>query len=348
MDMTKLDKNFVQNTNIPKENITFYNADNAPLELLGVMRAGDIYARMDLALAKSVGEGLYDLAKHTSGGRVRFMTDSSYVAIACKLPPVVIPPHMTRLCRSGVDIYADGRFCAMFGPDSDSANTFSGIYEFPTKAMREIVINLPLANTVHSLYIGLETDAHVKTCPPYEKRVVLYGSSITQGLSASRPGNTFAAITARNLSWDFLNLGFSGNAKGEAVVALYIKKLPMDVFVYDYDHNAPDAAHLAKTHKPFFDIIRAENPSLPIIILTRPDVQKDTKERIAARRAVIYDTYCQAVASGDQHVYFIDGATLWGEDGYDCCSVDGCHPTDLGMYRMAEVLTKTIQDVIAK
>ncbi len=348
MDMTKLDKNFVQNTNIPKENITFYNADEAPMEVLGVMRTGDIYARMDLELAQSVGEGLYDLAQHASGGRVRFMTDSSYVAIVCKLPPVVIPPHMTRLCRSGVDIYVDGRFRTMFGPASDSANTFSGICEFPTKAMREIVINLPLANTVHSLYIGIEADAQIATCPPYKKRMVLYGSSITQGISASRPGNTFAAITARNLGWDFLNLGFAGNAKGEAVVAHYIKKLPMDVFVYDYDHNAPDAAHLAKTHKPFFDIIRAENPGLPIVIMTRPDVQKDTKERIAARRAVIYDTYCQAVASGDEHVYFIDGATLWGEDGYDCCSVDGCHPTDLGMYRMAEVLTKAIKDIPLK
>ncbi|MBO5930416.1 MAG: hypothetical protein J6Q27_03870 [Clostridia bacterium] len=354
MDLTKIDKNFLQKTNIPTKNITFYNADQAPMELLGVSRVGEIYARMDLDLAASVGVGLHDLSQHTSGGRVRFMTDSLYVAIACKLPKrdnmhrvASIPPHMTRICRRGVDIYADGRFRATFGPASDNAIAYTGIREFPTKSMREIEIYLPVADTINSLHIGLEADAKVVPCAPLEKRMVLYGSSITQGLYTTRPGNTYPAIAARKLGWDFLNLGFAGNAKGEAVVAHYIKKLPMDVFVYDYDHNAPDAAHLAKTHKPFFDIIRAENPNLPIVMMTRPDYQSATKEEIDARKAVIYDTYKQAVESGDKNVYFIDGATLWGEEDYDCCTIDRCHPNDLGMLRMAQKLVETIRNINA-
>ena len=50
-------------------------------------------------------------------------------------------------------------------------------------------------------------------------------------------------------------------------------------------------------------------------------------------------------ATGDKNVYFIDGNSLWGEYGYDCCTVDGCHPTDLGMWRMAEMVTNTIRRI---
>ena len=57
---------------------------------------------------------------------------------------------------------------------------------------------------------------------------------------------------------------FRGGAKGETVMAEAIAKLDMAVFVYDYDYNAPNAAHLLKTHEPFFQIIRKAQPDLPV------------------------------------------------------------------------------------
>ena len=73
----------------------------------------------------------------------------------------------------------------------------------------------------------------------------------------------YQAIIARRLGCNYVNLGFSGSAKGEEEMAKYIAGLDMSVFVMDYDHNAPDAQHLLDTHGRFFKIIREKKPIYP-------------------------------------------------------------------------------------
>ena len=302
MNIESIDKNMKLNSKISEQNMRVYSIDDEPFALLGIKRDKDIYVRMALDAAKSVSPSVYDLAKHTSGGRVRFMTDSKFIALFCKVPAVGTMRHMPKSGQCGFDVFADGVFTTFLAPEDDTTEEFEGIHRFSGRKMREIVIHFPLYNTANNLYIGLEIGAAVEKCLPYKKKVVFYGSSITQGACASRPGNSYASITARSLGWDFLNLGFSGNAKGEAAMAHYIKNLKMDVFVYDYDHNAPDSAHLEKNHKPFFDIIRAQNPALPVIFMTRPDFHNGSFEDNIKRKGVIYNTFAQAAAGGDKNV----------------------------------------------
>jgi hypothetical protein len=108
--------------------------------------------------------------------------------------------------------------------------------------------------------------------------------------------------------------------------------LEMSVFVCDYDHNAPNPEHLEATHERFFKIVRARRPELPIVMVSKPDFNKGDERR----RAVIRRTWENALAAGDRNAYFVDGETLFGTKDRDCCTVDGCHPEDLGFYRMAE------------
>ena len=118
-----------------------------------------------------------------------------------------------------------------------------------------------------------------------------------------------------------------------------IKETGADIFCYDYDHNAPDKEHLLKTHEPFFKMIRAENPDIPVIMVSKPDPIGEEDEK---RRDIIKATYENALASGDKNVYFIDGADL-GVTGD--ATVDGCHPNDLGFYRMAEKIGDVIEKI---
>jgi len=121
----------------------------------------------------------------------------------------------------------------------------------------------------------------------------------------------------------------------------------MSVFVYDYDCNAPDAEYLEKTHEPFFKIIRQKNPELPIIMISRPYYSKDTEE-IDKRIAVIRKTYENALANGDENVYFISGKTFFAMDDVFACTVDGTHPNDLGFYLMAKAILPTLEPVFLK
>jgi hypothetical protein len=205
--------------------------------------------------------------------------------------------------------------------------------------MHDITINFPLYNDIDNLYIGLQESAEVKSGAKYkyEKPVVYYGSSITQGACASRPGTSYQAIISRKLDCNYINLGFSGNARGEEIMARYISSLDMSVFVMDYDHNASSLEHLEKTHQPFFRIIRESNSELPVIFVTKPDFDSNPSEN-TKRRDIVYRTYMEALRAGDGNVYFVDGESLYGTTDRDSCSVDGCHPNDLGFMRMAEVI----------
>ena len=127
---------------------------------------------------------------------------------------------------------------------------------------------------VESCEIIVDRGAEIKEPMPYKysKPIVFYGSSITSGEASSRAATSYIALLSRWLDADYINFGFPGRARGDIEVAEYIKNIDMSVFVYDYDHNAETPEDLRRTHKPFFEVIRKQNPELPIIMMTR--VQK--------------------------------------------------------------------------
>ncbi|MBQ3554213.1 MAG: hypothetical protein IJA08_05980 [Clostridia bacterium] len=176
------------------------------------------------------------------------------------------------------------------------------------------------------------------------KPVLFYGSSITEGAHTTRPSNAYTALLSSWLDFDYYNLGFSGGAKGNPEIADFINTLDISAFVLDYDHNAPDVAHLEATHEPFFKKIREKNPNLPILMMTSPDF--DYAPDKAERREVVRKTYENAVAAGDKNVYFLDGETFFGTEDRHSCTSDTCHPNDLGHYRMAKVILPVMRKML--
>lgn len=346
--VAEIDKNFKVETKLNKPDIVFYDTKKEPFEIYGVFFEGDRYRRMPADIAKTVSYGVNKLHTNTSGGRVKFKTDSQYIAISAKLPEVSKMPIFAFSGSIGFDLYVyeDGeRFVKSYVPPLNVTDEFEGIIEFETREMREVTINFPLYSDLEDLYIGVSADSRVLNPRKYRdiKPVVYYGSSITQGACASRPGNSYEAIISRQFNIDYINLGFSGNAFGEDNIAEYIKGLDMSVFVYDYDHNSPDSAFLKKTHEKMFKTIRAANPDLPIIILSRPKCNLTSEEK--KRLKVVEETYNNAIAAGDKNVYLIKGYELMAVSGDDGI-IDSCHPNDYGFYSIAQAISKVLEHLI--
>jgi len=346
-DISTIDKNFIIETKIKKGDIKFYSIDEAPFKVYGVYKDGGKYRRMPEDVAKSVSEGVYKLHANTAGGRVRFVTDSPYIAIHTKLEHIGKMPHFPFSGSAGFDLYLDNLYRGTYVPPLGVTDVYEGVIELAGTKEREITINFPLYSDVVELYVGLREDAYVKEASPYTdiKPIVYYGSSITQGGCASRPGMAYQAIISRRFNCDFVNLGFSGNAKAEDAIIEYIKTLDMSVFVYDYDHNAPSAEYLKNTHERMFKAIREAKPKLPIICMSRPRfVLRDEDD---LRRAVVETTYKNALARGDENVYFLDGkalSELCGGDGM----VDATHPTDFGFASMAKAVGDILETIFEK
>ena len=287
------------------------------------------------------------LARRCPGARLRFRTDSKTLHVGFTLKTLAIDIGMSIyscqsahvLCGSGNDLH----FLGLVNVKNYDTKTAEAEFSLSGN-MSDIMIYLPRNEIIEDLWIKTDDNANILPCTPYQGNpIVYYGSSITEGGCACNPFNAYNAIISNHINMDYYNLGFSNSAKGELIMADFINTLNMSMLVYDYDHNAPDAAHLAKTHEAFFKRIRALHPKLPILILTMP---KETYTVEKERREIIFRTYKNAVNSGDKNVYFIDGESYYGAADRHCCSIDGIHPNDLGFYRMAQVIEPKIRAIL--
>jgi len=349
--IAEIDKNFKVDTKIAKSDIVFFNVEQEPFKVYGVFYEDGKYRRLPESVAKSVSDGVLSLHAHTAGGRVRFKTDSPYVAIVANMGARGEMPHFALTGSAGFDLYVkreDGyRYINTFMPPFAAKGGYESVIELGGSEMRDITVNFPLYSEVTSLYIGVSDKARVERADEYEgdKPIVYYGSSITQGGCASRPGNAYQSLISRRFDRDYINLGFSGNAKAEQEIEDYIKGLDMSMFVYDYDHNAPNTAHLEATHMRMYKGIRAAHPDIPIIMMSRP--RPNLAQWELDNLEVIKRNYREAVNSGDKNVYFISGRELMAMTGSEG-TVDNCHPNDLGFFSMASVLGDLMEKIFNK
>lgn len=346
-------------SNIKETDVKYYDVLEEPFDLYGLYepRASKKFQRLPDEIGKNVNDGVSRLYTNTAGGRVRFSTDSQYVVLRAEFPSVYRAGHFALCASSGFDLYVDdpnggrSRYYGLLRGETKITDGFATILRFPDRRLRYLTVNFPLYNDVSRVWIGLQEDATVGGGAKYRDvlPIVYYGSSITQGACASRPGNCYENMICRRLNVDYLNLGFSGNGKAEDNIVDYMAGLPMSVFVSDYDHNAPNVEYLRATHCKMYQRIREKNPDLPYVMISRPDFVKDYAtacENSIDRRDVILDTFRFARAQGDKNVYFIDGESFFAGEWEDSCTVDGTHPTDLGFSKMAEIIGQVLSRLV--
>lgn len=350
----EIDKNFIIADTTPRDTV-FMDPREKPFQIYGLVpNAENSYCRLPLEFLPECNEGVQVLAHHTAGACVRFSTDSEGLAVLWSLTDTGNMPHFTASGQSGLELFEESddgiRLIKNFIPAMDNGHgclANQSAYVRLPEGMRHYALYLPLYNGFKEFMLGFSPEAKIEAgrTPRIEKPIVFYGSSITQGGCASKVGSCYTSILARRLDAAHINLGFSGSARGEENMAQYIASLDMSVFVMDYDHNAPTLEHLEATHEKFFSIIREAQPDLPIILMTKPDFDNGA-DMNALRRSVVARTFAHALEKGDRNVYYIDGEQFFGNTDRDICSVDGCHPTDLGFVRMADVVEPVLRRIL--
>ena len=341
MDIARIDTNFALPGTVQREDIEWLDASSEPIVIYGAVETNP-YLRMPIEIAKTVSMGVEKLCRNTAGVRARFCTDSPYIAIRAEWDHQCRMTHMPFLGISGFDLYQVTEsnrqsYVKSFVPPVSCENGYESVIDVEGN-MREYILNFPLYNNVSRLLIGVKKGSQWRTPKRYsnDQPVVFYGSSITQGGCASRPGNCYQNLLSRAFNLDYVNLGFSGCACAEDAMIEYLSSMEMSVFVSDYDHNAPSLEHLANTHEKLYRAIRKQHPNLPYVMISRPDYWNRADDR--ARRNIVMKSYQNAVSEGDCNVYFLDGASIFAGDEYDTCTVDGTHPNDLGFYRFFKAL----------
>ena len=352
-DVSKKDKNF----EVTKATDFASNVYKMPHELFTIYGGwfDETYGfvKMPPETAKDVTSGVFWGSRCTAGVRITFATNSYSIKLKCKPYQKAMMHHMAQVASSGFtlceDVDGEERFVGNFYPPFEYVDEFevqlnlNGRYK-----LHKYVLYLPLYSGVQDLSIELIEGSKVEKFEKYQdkKPLLYYGSSITQGGCASRADNTYQAHVSNKYNMDYVTLGFSGLARGESNMAKYLGTVDCSVFICDYDYNAQNLDHLIQTHLPLYKEFRAneKNKNTPIIFMSKPDGFRTDDGN--ARYNIIKRTYEYAKKNGDKNVYLIDGRKIYPRAIREHCSVDGCHPTDLGFYYMFKALDRVLCKIL--
>jgi hypothetical protein len=317
----------------------------------------DFYDRLPAKAEGVVRPVVWDLSRDSSGLCVRFTTDATEIHARWTVKRDRLAFRvMTATGTSGLDLYArvDGRWrwIGAGHPTQVPTNTAELARDLEPGS-REYLLYLPLYNGVSSVEIGVPPENTVRKAPPRpverSKPIVFYGTSITHGASASRPGMLHTAILGRRLDYPVINLGLSGNGKMEPEMASLVAELDPAVFVLDCVPNMV-AAEIADRVQPFVRALRARHPETPILMVEDRTYASSVlvttlRYQNQSRRAAYRSAYEALKAAGIRNLSYLAGEALLGSDGEG--TIDSSHPTDLGYMRQADAFEAALRPLLS-
>ncbi|MCB1062975.1 MAG: SGNH/GDSL hydrolase family protein [Verrucomicrobiae bacterium] len=344
-----------------EDGLVWFNLDDWGIEGRGwpVEDMERRYARLPSKAKGIVRDAVWGLSQDSSGMLTRFQTDASAIHLRYTLRTDRLEmSNMAATGVSGVDLYGldsenNWRWVSVFRPaagkDGKNREQHGKLVDGLDPGSRAYTAYLPLYNGIDKLEIGFPVGAEVQPITPRtEKPIVFYGTSITHGASASRPGMCHPAILGRRLDRPVINLGFSGNGKMEPEVGALLAELDPAVYVIDCLPNMVEA-EVRERAEPLVRKLREARPDTPIVLVEDRTygyawVKQSARKRHETSRAALIHAYDTLIASGVKNLHYLEGEALLGDDGE--ATTDGSHPNDLGFVRQADAFEPVLRKAL--
>jgi len=297
---------------------------------------------------------VWGLSRDSAGLMFRFRTDATTIYAHYKVTkPQLAMPHMPATGVSGLDLYArdqDGKWRWVQVARPGAQEMRIRLAENLDPGEREYALYLPLFNGVEFLHVGVPAGKQLTGLKPRAKPVVFYGTSITHGACASRPGMVHTGILGRRLDVPVVNLGFSGNGRMDKEVGDFLVRIDAAAYVIDCLPNM-NAKEVAQKCAPLVRQLRAARPATPILLVE--DRRNTDSWIIAGRRkhhddnhAALKAAYEQLVKEGVKGLSYVPGDHLYGDDADG--ATDGSHASDLGFFRQADVFEPFLKAALGR
>lgn len=356
-EIAKWDSRMAVETAVVTNGVKWIDGKYLPIEGRAFNDVEHYYDRLPAGVTTNVNAGVRSMKHHTSGMLFRFVTDLKSLHV--KWVPYgrgLSMDHMPSTGMSGIDIYRWdaqlGRWCyAKTGRITKPEGASCDLGWVPGTPC---IINLPLYNGIKSFELGIDPNAKIK---PYahksgiEKPVVFYGTSITHGGCASRPGLGFVNIVGRDLEVPVVGLGFSGSGVMEFEMSEHLARIDASCYVLDCLWNMSMAhgrvgggrpgRNVDENYEPFIRNLRAKRPDVPIVMAERCDVwcRGPNDQDVYIRKL-----YEKLIAEGWKNLVYLPKDKMFTGD-FDG-TVDGCHPNDLGMRSMADAFGAAVKTAL--
>ena len=319
------------------------------------------YDRLPISYKEKVREPVWDLSKASAGITVRFHSNSTSINLKWTVLNDLDMPHMASTGIKGIDLYTKynnkWRYVTTAGAlvglktyqnksiPADSINEYELIKNM-SPDFREYKLFLPLYDGVTKLEIGIDNNALInKASPNPVKPIVFYGTSITQGGCASRPGMAHTNIISRKLDVDCINYGFSGNGRMEMPIVELISDIDASFYVIECLQNM-DSEQVRERVRPLVDMIRTKHPLTPIVLVenmmyTTAFLDQTIETTLIQENEALKNEFDKIIKRGTPNIFYIKDNKDFLSDNEG--TVDGVHLTDLGFLRYADYLIENFK-----
>ncbi len=207
------------------------------------------------------------------------------------------------------------------------------------------IATLYLPEGMRPRVLGLHPHGGPIKAPKTQPRWLSYGDSIAEGWCTTEPALAWPHIVAREHSFDVVNLGYAGAARGEIASAQEIASLPTALISISHGTNCwsrtPHSARLfAESMRAFIEIVRTGHPKLPVVAISpivRPDAEHTINllgSTLEDLRKAFEDVVSECIQLGDQNLTLVKGRNLVDSEMLP----DGIHPGNEGHAEMARTL----------
>ena len=306
------------------------------------------YTRLPWSKQADYRSELWTLGLHSAGLSVRFRSNSKAIGVRWTVRSNFGMNHMATTGVRGVDLYVlEGEtwLYAGTGIPGASRENEKTLISGMDGAEKEFLLNLPLYDGVVKLEIGVDSTAHITNplnpLPLSEKPIVCYGTSITQGGCASRPGMAYPAIMERLLQREVINLGFSGNGRMDGSIGALMKQIDAGAYLVDCLANCTQEM-VEQLGYNFINALVQEQPDIPLYMVEQQWTSvmlfnSYEAESTHKKNQIWKEIYERLCGEGSQNLYYISADKLTGDDNET--TVDGVHLTDPGFLRLAKVFS---------
>jgi len=304
------------------------------------------YDRLPISYKEIVRQPVWDLSKSSAGLSIRFITNSTKLKVNWEVLNNFQMDHMPDTGIKGVDLYfkqGDDWQYINTGRPQGLKNKYT-LIENMNSQIKEFKVFLPLYDGIKNIEIGIDSSSFIKKSEKnFKKPIIFYGTSITQGGCASRPGMVHTNIISRKLDVEVINFGFSGNGRMEKPIAELISSVEPLFYLIECMPNMISPQNISERTIPLVDTIRDKNPNTPIIFvdlfkssisILNEKTKIDNKEMDDALRA----QFNRMINLGYKNIYYLETPKITDTDNEG--TVDGVHFTDLGFKRYADFLLK--------
>lgn len=346
LDARHYDWRMAEANAVQEGNVKWIDGKYLPLEGKAFTNVTRFYDRLPATVTTNVNQGVRAMRSHSAGLQFRFSVDSGDQLLFRWTPlnPHLAMDHMPASGVSGIDVYTRKpgeawRYKATGRIEKSSG----GELKIPYEPNLECLVNLPLYNGIKDFTLGVATSAVVRALPPRANGinlpVVFYGTSITHGGCASRPGLAFVNIVGRDLDVPVVNLGFSGCGVMEFEMSEHLAAIDASCYVLDCLWNMRLPMVQAR-YENFIRNLRQKRPNVPIVMAGMCTIGKPFNEKDRAT----YELYQKLIAEGWQGLYWLPPDGMLVNNRED--TVDGVHPNDLGMMSMAKAYGEAIRTAL--